>query len=105
MKHKKYRICLIMVAAAAAIGGILYYCTCMRDEDSPQKSALVRQMQEKNNRLKEAGRQATADVRQAFVRTGEEFRDAAAAAGREWKEAAAHAGEEIRQGLSGEEDV
>ena len=57
MRHKTYRICLLLAAAAAVIGGILYYRVCVREDSSREKGVLVKQMQEKGEKLKEAGRQ------------------------------------------------
>ena len=46
MGHKKYRICLLMVAVAATVGGILYYCFCIKEDETMEKGTLVKQMQQ-----------------------------------------------------------
>ena len=66
MGHKKYRICLLMVAVAATVGGILYYCFCIKEDETMEKGTLVKQMQQTGEKLKEAGRSVKEDMAQAF---------------------------------------
>ena len=86
MSHKKYRICLLMVAVAATVGGIFYYCFCLKDDGSQEKGMLVKQMQEKGSRLKEAGKQVGEDVKQALSKTGSEVKEAVQMTGESMKE-------------------
>ena len=58
---------------------------------------LVKQMQEKGEKLKEAGRQVGEDMKQAFVKTGSEMKDAAAATGENVKDAAMTAKKAVQE--------
>ncbi len=92
MSHKTYRICLLMVAIAATVGGILYYCLCVKDEKLEEKGTLVKQMQQTGERMKEAGKSVKDDVVQAFSKTGKEIKGTAQQVGHNMKDAAQQAG-------------
>lgn len=100
MSHKTYRICLLMVAIAATVGGILYYCLCVKDDSLEEKGTLVKQMQQTGERMKEAGKNVKDDVVQAFSRTGHECKEAAKQVGQNWKETANQVGSEVKNTAS-----
>ena len=77
MGHKKYRICLLMVAVAATVGGILYYCFCIKEDETMEKGTLVKQMQQTGEKLKEAGRSVKEDMAQAFSSSGRTIKETA----------------------------
>ena len=77
MGHKKYRICLLMVAIAATVGGVLYYCFSMKEDGMKEKGTLVKQMQQTGEKLKEAGKNVKEDVSYAFSQSGETLKEAA----------------------------
>lgn len=77
MGHKKYRICLLMVAIAATLGGVLYYCFSLKEEEMKEKGTLVKQMQQTGEKVKEAGQNMKTDMANAFSDSGKTIKEAA----------------------------
>ena len=95
MGHNKYRICLLMVAVAATVGGILYYCFCIKEDETMEKGTLVKQMQQTGEKLKEAGRSVKEDMAQAFSSSGRTIKETAVEIKEDMEDVARTAKEDI----------
>lgn len=115
MKCKMYRACLLMVAVAATVGGIL--CWCMNHkEENEKKGLLVNHMENKETTIRSAAKKSGKEIKKAATVTGDsikhaaatvghQMKHAAATVGNEWKEAAKNVGREIKHEFVDEEDA
>lgn len=115
IRCKMYRVCLLMVAVAATVGGILCFLVNHKEEND-KKGMLVEHMENRDVTIRSAAKNSGKEIKKAAAVTGDSIKHAAATVGHqmkhaavnvgnEWKEAARNVGREIKHEFVDEEDV
>lgn len=106
MYCNKYRTCLLMVAIAATVGGILYWCSSCK-EASNRKGMWEDQMRceerKSGTTIKSAAKNTGKEIKRAATNVSQEMKHAATSVGHEWKEAAKNVGREVKHEFTDEE--